>query len=349
MKKVVLSLLLAALTLNLLCGAAQAKGKSSPYYIRVNRATCTVTIYHTDGAGRRGEPFKAMVCSVGKPGRGLTPTGTYTLTGYRPLWCHMKDGSYGQYISQFKGNYLFHSVCYRERDPATLIPEEYNDLGSPASLGCVRLQTADAKWIYENCPAGTKVEIFSGSAADDPLGKPAKLVERLDPADPNSGWDPTDPREENPWHAVLAAPPPVAYPSTQSVEVDGEAAELACYALKDPAGSDTNYVRLRDLAEVLNGSAAQFQVVWDGAVNITTGQGYTPNGTERHTPFSGPREYKAVAPKTLVNGEEKELAAFTLTDDAGNGYTYYKLRDLGEVLGFRVDWSAERGVFIETE
>lgn len=349
MRKRALSLLLAVLAaLNLLYGAAQAKAQGSPYYIRVNRSTCTVTVYHTDGAGRRGEPFKAMICSVGKPGRGITPTGTYALTGYRPLWCHMKDGSYGQYISQFKGNYLFHSVCYRQRDPATLIPEEYNDLGSPASLGCVRLQTADAKWIYENCPAGTKVEIFSGSAADDPLGTPAKAVERLDPDDPNSGWDPTDPREENPWHAVLASRL-IAYPSTQTVDVDGTSVEFPCYALRDELGNDTNYIRLRDLAAALNGTSARFEVGFYGVVNIVTGWAYTPDGTEGVAPFDGQQPCEPVTRQTNVNGDLIDLNAILLTGDGGGGYTYYKLRDLGDALGFRVDWSAERGVFIKTE
>lgn len=342
-KKRVLSLALAVLTV--LTGTAQAKG--SPYYIRVNRSTCTVTIYHTDRSGQRGEPLKAMICSVGKPGRGITPTGTYTLTGYRPLWCRMKDGSYGQYISQFKGNYLFHSVCYNKRDPSTLIPAEYNDLGNPASLGCVRLQTADAKWIYENCPAGTKVEIFSGTAADDPLGTPAKRVERLDPDDPNSGWDPTDPREENPWHKLLA-PSAIAYPSTQTVNVGGEAVELQCYALKDENGFETNYVKLRDLADALNGTPIQFAVGFYGVVNIVTGWPYTPDGSEGAAPLDGERECRVGSQQTNVNGELIELNALTLTDEAGGGYTYYQLRDLGQALGFNVSWSAGTGVAIDT-
>lgn len=50
-----------------------------------------------------------------------------------------------------------------------------------------------------------------------------------------------------------------------------------------------------------------------------------------------------------VDGKAADLAAFTLTDDAGGGYTYYKLRDLGATLGFKVDWTAQRGIFIETK
>ena len=43
------------------------------------------------------------------------------------------------------------------------------------------------------------------------------------------------------------------------------------------------------------------------------------------------------------------LTAFVLTDDEGGDHTYYQLRDLGKALGFNVGWSAERGVFIESD
>lgn len=140
-----------------------------------------------------------------------------------------------------------------------------------------------------------------------------------------------------------------AYPSTQKVDVDGKSIELQCYALKDAAGNDTNYIKLRDLADILNGSSAQFQVGWNGQVTITTKTDYTPDGTEQNTPFSGQREYQEVTAPTLVDGKVADLAAFTLTDDNGGGYTYYKLRDLGGALGFKVDWTAQRGIFIETK
>ena len=42
----------------------------------------------------------------------------------------------------------------------------------------------------------------------------------------------------------------------------------------------------------------------------------------------------------LVDGAEAGMEAITLTDDAGNGYTYFKLRDLGAALGFNVTWDA---------
>ena len=139
-----------------------------------------------------------------------------------------------------------------------------------------------------------------------------------------------------------------AYASTQEIEVDGKKVTFEAYALKDANGNDTNYIKLRDVASVLNGTPAQFDVGWNGSVTITTGQAYTPNGSEMNTPYSGNRFYQDASAATVVNGSPVELSAILLTDDNGNGYTYYKLRDLGSALGFTVDWSAERGIFIET-
>lgn len=76
-----------------------------------------------------------------------------------------------------------------------------------------------------------------------------------------------------------------AYASTQTVTIDGKAVELQAYALKDANGNATNYVKLRDVAYVLNGTAARFDVGWDGNVNIITGQSYTATGSEMFTPL----------------------------------------------------------------
>lgn len=142
----------------------------------------------------------------------------------------------------------------------------------------------------------------------------------------------------------------MAYASALTVSIDGNAVELPAYALKDENGYPTNYVKLRDVAHVLNGTAAQFDVSWDGNVNIVTNSPYvSPNGSEMKTPFTGDRAYTVPTAVTNIDGAAADLAAIYLTDDSGGGYTYYQLRDLGRALGFNVGWSAERGIFIETD
>lgn len=141
----------------------------------------------------------------------------------------------------------------------------------------------------------------------------------------------------------------MAYASFQIVSVDGRAVEFQMYALKNAAGNLTNYVKIRDLASILNGTAAQFSVDWDGQVLLTKGQPYLSNGSERKTPFSGDRAYTQSTSQTNVGGKLLDLDAIVLQDDTGGGYTYYQLRDLGRALDFYVGWdSVQAQIYIET-
>lgn len=145
-----------------------------------------------------------------------------------------------------------------------------------------------------------------------------------------------------------ATPGKTAYAATQNIFVDSKAVEFQAYALKDENGNLANYVKLRDVAAVLNGTAAQFQVGWDGKVTITTKTPYTPNGTEMTTPYSGDRTYASTEGGISINGSSRSMDSLLLKDADGNGYTYFKLRDLGKALGFNVGWSAGQGIYIET-
>ena len=179
--------------------AAATKNNGSPYYILVNRRANCVTVYGLDPAGYYSIPVRAMVASTGKAGC-ETPPGTFSISN-RAAWMYMADGSYGQYATRFNGAILFHSICYKKKDPSTLMTYEYNALGGSASLGCVRLQTADAKWVFDNCPQGTKVTVYDADSPG-PLGKPDTLLSQIS-AEQDNGWDPSDPRAENPWKNVI--------------------------------------------------------------------------------------------------------------------------------------------------
>ncbi len=146
----------------------------------------------------------------------------------------------------------------------------------------------------------------------------------------------------------------MAYPSTQTVTIDGNPVTFPCYALKDENGNLTNYVRIRDLAVALNDTKSEFFVdLYDGMVNVWTASHYEPNGSEFSVPFNGERicEVKPKYQSELqINGCTSRFAeAILLTDDNGGGYTYYKLRDMESVTGIKVNWSAETGISIETK
>ena len=168
------------------------------YYIKVNYGAQVVNIYTKDENGDYTVPVKAMVCSTGTH----TPTsGTYTI-GYRWEWLRMIGDVFGHYVTQIDGNILFHSVPYiTQGDLSSLEYWEYDKLGTKASLGCVRLTSKDALWIYNNVGAGTIVEFYS-SSNPGPLGKPS--ARKISSAPENvRGWDPTDSNKNNPWPKYL--------------------------------------------------------------------------------------------------------------------------------------------------
>lgn len=164
-----------------------------PYYIKINRMQNCITVYTPDENGEYTIPYKAMVCSTGL--YNATPSGTYQIsTKYR--WRELYGGVYGQYATRIHGAILFHSVPYYTKSNDNLCTDKYNKLGQQASMGCVRLTTEDAKWIADNCPSGTSVEIYDDEDPG-PLGKPEAV--KIDADDVKRGWDPTDPDENNPW------------------------------------------------------------------------------------------------------------------------------------------------------
>ena len=164
----------------------------NPYAIYVNRKMNCVTVYTYDENGDYTIPVRAMICSCGK--NNATITGEFNLY-FKNEWQPLYDNVYGHYTSGISGDFLFHSVPYHTPSPDDLKAEEYNKLGEPASLGCVRLAIADAKWIYENCPKNTYIKIYDDDNAG-PLGKP----ESIKITDLNCKWDPTDDNKDNPYY-----------------------------------------------------------------------------------------------------------------------------------------------------
>lgn len=189
-----------AYTANLAAAEQNAKTAGIGQYVyslTVNRRTNTVTAYTYDQSGKYTVPVRAMVCSCGKEGDSMTPTGEYEVY-YREDWLSLSGNVYGQYISGFYGDFLFHSVPYYTPNCSDLKVEEFNKLGNNASEGCVRLMAADVLWIYENCPVGTSVKVIDADVSADPLGKPptVKISNGIK-------WDPTDPDPANPYKGKM--------------------------------------------------------------------------------------------------------------------------------------------------
>lgn len=100
------------------------------------------------------DKIKSFTCSTGI-NEEKTPTGIFDVRERGEWFFSDKYNQGGRYWVQFYGDYLFHSVPYNE-DKSEILD---NTLGKAASHGCIRLKTVDAKWIYDNIQAGTKVII----------------------------------------------------------------------------------------------------------------------------------------------------------------------------------------------
>ena len=123
-------------------------------------------------------------------------------------------------------------------------------------------------------------------------------------------------------------------PSAHNILLNGEVIDLIAYNI-----GGNNFFMLRDIAYALNGTDGQFEVAWDAelnAISLTTGQPYTPVGGE----MSGTAEENVVAHPTtadiFIDGDRAYLRAYNIL-----GNNFFMLRDLGENLGFIVDWDPD--------
>lgn len=158
-------------------------GYQDSYLIKVYKWGNYAIVFAKDGDNGYIIPVRAMITSCGYG----TPTGDYwTEAQYR--WCTMVGGSQAQWCTQIVGDYLFHSVPYRTADNTTLYTDlMYNWLGTTQSLGCIRLQCKDAKWVYDHCRVGTHVNI-DPYVNEGPFDKP-----EFHQVPSWHTWDPTDP------------------------------------------------------------------------------------------------------------------------------------------------------------
>lgn len=139
------------------------------------------------------------------------------------------------------------------------------------------------------------------------------------------------------------AKPETASPTNDKLEVNGTAANPTVYKI-----GGSNYFKIRDVAALLNGTEKQFAVGYDGAlssVTATTGQGYDKQAGDLAGAATGGNQTAAVSNDAIyVDGQKVEAEVYKI-----NGSNYFKLRDLGRALNFYVGWSAERGMYIETD
>ena len=132
------------------------------YTLMVDVANQIVRAYTYDENGEYTVLVREMICSTGTK-KNPTPLGTTIMPSKRARWGYFPTwDSHAQYLTRIDSANAFHSVLYYQADETLLSVESFDALGTPASHGCVRLYVSDAKWIYDNCEAGTIITVYEG-------------------------------------------------------------------------------------------------------------------------------------------------------------------------------------------
>ena len=142
---------------------------------------------------------------------------------------------------------------------------------------------------------------------------------------------------------VIDADHPEVRLTTQNLSIDGELQDkLEIYNI-----NGENYFKIRDLAALLTGTGAQFNVDYDAAtrtIKVTTGEAYEPLSTDLAKEYTNKAASCVKSNKTIeVNGEAIEITSY-----AFGGHNFFRLRSLGEALGFGVDWDASTRTMLVT-
>lgn len=234
-----------------------------------------------------------------------------------------KAGYFGRPWQSTTGETVFRDTIVEPSygaEGSLVLPEGWLDSLSGRSALCGEYNTAEVlpglNNLDKRAPWATK--FASPAIADGTAMEPKAWL---------GGWDAFAGKDMSvETHTFADATPGTAKVQTginvqdvKTITVDGEA-----------------YAWVRDLATALAGTGAKFNVTWDGGVALVPGETYVPSGADTTAALTGDVRYAAPSYATSVKGAVVNLDAVVFTDANQGGYTFYKLSDLADVLGFTV-------------
>lgn len=120
--------------------------------------------------------------------------------------------------------------------------------------------------------------------------------------------------------------------SPASYLVNGEEQAVAAYLIEG-----NNYIKIRDLASLVNGTEKNFEVTWNNdakCIEILEATAYTPVGGELVTDVSANESATLnLSYPVYFNGETVDLTSYMIGDN-----TYFKLRDVMALVDIYVGW-----------
>ena len=123
----------------------------------------------------------------------------------------------------------------------------------------------------------------------------------------------------------------LAYAARAKVTANGKPVEFQTYTIDDYA-----YFKLRDIASAINGTSKQFMTFWDEStqsIQLVRRAPYTSTGSSAVGKYGDTIATTSTA-KLYCDGARKNVSAYTIND-----YTYYKLRDIAQLIDMGVTWN----------
>ena len=125
----------------------------------------------------------------------------------------------------------------------------------------------------------------------------------------------------------------------QKVLLNGQEVKVGSYLI-----NERNYVKLRDMAALLNGTGSQFNVDWDeatGNVIVMTGSPYQKIAEDLSPLTGGKITGQKGNINLLLNGQAKQIETVLINEN-----NYLQLRQLGSLIGLGVDWDEATGAIL---
>ena len=181
-----------------------------------------------------------------------------------------------------------------------------------------------------------KTEAPAEADKADENADPAKDAETGKTEAPAEPEAPAETKEPEAKAAPIAAPAAKATAelSNAKVLVNGNAVDFQAYNIEG-----NNYFKLRDIAIALNETGSNFDIGYDKAtraITLTKGTAYTGAKEADAAATAGKKAATLSNQSVTLDGAAVSLTAYNI-----DGFNYFKLRDLGDALGFEVAWDKE--------
>jgi len=144
---------LIAAACSLACIAVRPDAAGAQWGVGIDRIDVSLSTQHAFVWGTDGTLLRDIPISSGANGR--TPRGNFRVSRRSASTVSTHDRNIAMsWMVNFNGYIGFHGIPRRFGEPM------WTPLGErPVSSGCVRMADADARWIFDNAPNGTRVNV----------------------------------------------------------------------------------------------------------------------------------------------------------------------------------------------